>query len=210
MVVGFEGDPAPVKEKARGAVAILKRHGGFNLGASVGKTWSKDKFNIPYLRDYIMDWGCMADVAETSTTWSRVVPLYRAVVAAAERRFAEEVGKGYIGCHISHTYPTGACLYFTWAMKNRPGEELEQYYRMKRFVTDTIVENGGTVSHHHAIGTEHMPWMTREIGETGIRALRAMKSALDPKGICNPGKVLPPVERTAARRPAETAAEATL
>lgn len=211
MVVGFEGDPAPVKDKARGAVAILKKHRGFNLGSSVGKTWSKDKFNIPYLRDYIMDYGCMADVAETSATWAQVVPLYEAVIAAANQRFGEEVGKGYIGCHISHTYATGACLYFTWAMKNRPGEELEQYYRMKRFITDTIVASGGTVSHHHAIGTEHMPWMAKEVGETGLRAIRALKSALDPKGICNPGKVIPPAEKVAARRSAESSApEATI
>jgi len=191
LIIGFEGEAKPVAATRRGALQIVKRHGGFPLGKSVGKTWSKDKFNIPYLRDYIMDYGCMADVAETSTLWSNVLPLYAGTVAAIKARFGQEDGTGYIGCHISHTYETGACLYFTFAARQPKGRELEHYYEYKRLITDTIISLGGTLSHHHAVGIEHRPWVAQELSPAGLVALRALKTALDPKHILNPGKLLP-------------------
>jgi alkyldihydroxyacetonephosphate synthase len=191
LIVGVEGDDASTAATRRHSRKILQRHGGFSLGKSVGDTWSKDKFNIPYLRDYIMDYGCMADVAETSTLWSNVLPLYTATIAAVKARFRQEDGTGFIGCHISHTYETGACLYFTFAARQPGGGELEHYYGYKRLVTDTIMSLGGTLSHHHAVGTEHRPWMKQEISPAGLQALRALKASLDPKGVLNPGKLLP-------------------
>ena len=191
LIVGIEGEKAATAATRRYADRIFKRHGGFGLGTSVGDTWSKDKFNIPYLRDYIMDYGCMADVAETSTLWSQVLPLYRAVIDAVKARFAHQDGTGFIGCHISHTYQTGACLYFTFAARQPNGGELEHYYSYKRLVTDTILRMGGTLSHHHAVGTEHRQWMNREVSPAGLQALQALKASLDPKGVLNPGKLLP-------------------
>jgi alkyldihydroxyacetonephosphate synthase len=126
LIVGFEGEGNSIGHTRRSALRILKRHGGFSLGTSVGNTWSNDKFNIPYLRDYIMDYGCMADVAETSTVWSQVLPLYAGTVEAVKARFRQEDGTGYIGCHISHTYKTGACLYFTFARRWNRASPLDQ------------------------------------------------------------------------------------
>jgi alkyldihydroxyacetonephosphate synthase len=191
LIVGIEGDGPSIAATRRQARKILKRRGGFSLGTTVGDTWSKDKFNIPYLRDYIMDFGCMADVAETSTLWSNVLPLYTATIEVVKQRFGQEDGTGYIGCHISHTYQTGACLYFTFAARQPKGRELEHYYGYKRLVTDTIMRCGGTLSHHHAVGTEHRPWMTLEISPAGLQALQALKASLDPKRVLNPGKLLP-------------------
>ena len=130
-------------------------------------------------------------VAETSTLWSNVLPLYRATIAAVQSRFGQDGGKGFIGCHISHTYPTGACLYFTYAARSPAGQELEHYYAYKRLVTDAIMAAGGTLSHHHAVGTEHRPWMTQEVSPAGLTALRAIKGSLDPQCMLNPGKLLP-------------------
>jgi alkyldihydroxyacetonephosphate synthase len=191
LIVGVEGDDASIAATRRYSRKILKSHGGFSLGKSVGDTWSKDKFNIPYLRDYIMDYGCMADVAETSTLWSNVLPLYTATIAAVKARFRQEDGTGFIGCHISHTYETGACLYFTFAARQPEGRELEHYYGYKRLVTDTIMSLGGTLSHHHAVGTEHRPWMKQEVSPAGLQALHALKASPDPKRVLNPGKLLP-------------------
>jgi alkyldihydroxyacetonephosphate synthase len=191
MIVGFEGEDESIRTIRRSAHRILRNHGGFALGKSVGKTWSKDKFNIPYLRDYLLDYGCMADVAETSTLWSNLLPLYAGTIDAIKKRFAEEGHKGYIGCHISHTYKTGACLYFTFAAKQPKGLEIEHYYLYKRLITNTIMKLGGTISHHHAIGTEHRPWIKQEISPVGLQVLRALKNSLDPKQILNPGKLLP-------------------
>ena len=194
LILGVEGDEAAIGATRRHSHRILKRHGGFPLGKTVGETWSKDKFNIPYLRDYIMDYGCMADVAETSTVWSNVLPLYAATIDAVKARFREGDGTGFVGCHISHTYQTGACLYFTFAARLPKGGALDHYYGYKRLVTDTIMRLGGTLSHHHAVGIEHRLWMAQEISPAGLQALQALKASLDPRRILNPGKLLPDIE----------------
>lgn len=194
MIVGFEGDLKNTQLISQEAVKILKKHKAFSLGKSVGKTWSKDKFNIPYLRDYMMDYGVMVDVAETAAVWSKLLNVYTRTIEEMKKRFAEDNnGKqaGYIGCHISHTYQTGACLYFTYGTKQQQGNELEQYYGYKKLITDTFMRNGATLTHHHAVGYEHSPWMETEVSATGLKAIKAVKDLLDPKNICNPGKLLP-------------------
>jgi alkyldihydroxyacetonephosphate synthase len=120
-----------------------------------------------------------------------VLPLYAGTVEAVKARFRQEDGTGYIGCHISHTYKTGACLYFTFAARQPKGKELEHYYGYKRLLTDTILRLGGTLSHHHAVGIEHRPWINQELSPAGIQALQALKNSLDPKHVLNPGKLLP-------------------
>lgn len=194
MIIGFEGDKAALTAIRRGALQVIRKHKGFPLGASVGKTWSKDKFNIPYLRDYVMDFACTADVAETSATWSNVLPLYYHSIRAIKEQFQKDEISGYIGCHISHTYKTGACLYFTFALQQEEGKELEQYYRYKSLLTEAFLQSGGTLSHHHAIGKEHLPWMPQEVSAAGLRALTAIKKELDPKSLLNPGKLLPSLD----------------
>ena len=73
---------------------------------------------------------------------------------------------------------------------------MEQYYTYKKLVTETFMKSGGTLSHHHAIGYEHLPWMEEEISKTGVHALRALKASLDPKAILNPGKLIPDLPPT--------------
>src|SRR5207302_5736308 len=97
-----------------------------------------------------------------------------------------------VACHVSHLYPSGASLYFTFFARARPGSELEQWRAAKEAASRAIVEHGGTITHHHAVGRDHAPWMRDEVGEVGIELLRAAKARLDPRGIMNPGKLLPP------------------
>ena len=203
MIVGFEGEPDAVQAGRTGAFRILKKQRGFHLGTRVGQSWSREKYNLPYLRDFVMDYGVMADVAETSTLWSNVLPLYRAARKTLEDRFRADGRPFYLGCHISHTYKTGCSLYFTFAAWMTPGKELEEYYRYKRLITETFVTHGGTLSHHHAVGIEHLHWMAREVTPTGVRALEGLKAALDPKGIMNPGKLIPARPPGATRERAE-------
>jgi alkyldihydroxyacetonephosphate synthase len=94
-------------------------------------------------------------------------------------------------CHVSHLYDTGASLYFTFLARQLQGEELAQWHAVKAAASAAIVEGGGTITHHHAVGRDHAPWMDAEVGREGIRALRALKAELDPSGIMNPGKLLP-------------------
>ena len=93
-------------------------------------------------------------------------------------------------CHVSHLYPSGASLYFTFLARQRPGAELEQWHTAKTAAGDAIAAAGATISHHHAVGRDHAPWLEAEVGATGIAALRALKAELDPAGIMNPGKLL--------------------
>jgi alkyldihydroxyacetonephosphate synthase len=192
MMAGFEGTPEDVRAMRNKLLPILKKNRGFHLGNSVGKTFSKNKFAVPYLRDILMNHGCWTDVAETAAVWSKLVPLYHAARNAVKEQFKREGYLGYIGCHISHSYVDGASLYFTMASKQIPGKELEQYYRFKRLITERFMEFGGTLTHHHAVGYEHRPWMERELTRPGLTLLRGMKKALDPDGIMNPGKLIPP------------------
>lgn len=93
-------------------------------------------------------------------------------------------------CHVSHLYETGASLYFTLLARQREGKEIEQWRAVKRAASDAIVDGGGTITHHHAVGRDHAPWLERELGSEGIAAIRALKAELDPAGIMNPGKLL--------------------
>ena len=94
-------------------------------------------------------------------------------------------------CHVSHLYRSGASLYFSFFARQERGAELEQWEAAKVAACDAIVAHGGTLTHHHAIGRDHVPWMTQEVGEVGVAALRSLKQALDPAGVMNPGKLLP-------------------
>jgi alkyldihydroxyacetonephosphate synthase len=98
---------------------------------------------------------------------------------------------GLVMCHVSHLYRSGASLYFSFFARQEPGAELEQWQAVKSAACDAIIGHGGTITHHHAIGRDHAPWMTQEVGELGVAAIAAVKERLDPAGIMNPGKLLP-------------------
>ena len=98
---------------------------------------------------------------------------------------------GIVMCHVSHVYRDGASLYFTFLSARKAGAELEQWRAVKYAACDAIVAAGGTITHHHAVGTDHAAYMPAEVGELGIEALRAVKERLDPVGVMNPGKLLP-------------------
>lgn len=189
VIAGFEGTAEEVQFKSKFFLNKIKSVHAFDLGSSIGKTWSKDKYNVPYLRDSLMDYGVIVDVAETATTWDQVVPLYTSTVEMMNRKFQQLGVLGYIGCHLSHSYGTGACLYFTYACLEKT-KDLSQYYDLKATITSHFVSQGATLSHHHAVGYEHKPWLKQEIGPTGLAALQALKRHFDQKDFLNPGKLM--------------------
>jgi alkyldihydroxyacetonephosphate synthase len=191
MLTGMEGDKDNFRRQRRKVNAIYRKFGGFNLGISPGRTFERGKYDFPYLRDFVMDRNIMADVSETSTVWSNIGPLYAAVNEAVETAIRKTGSIPYVGCHISHSYRTGTSLYFTFGCEQQAGMELEQYLFIKKAAEDAFISHGGTLSHHHAVGTEHLPWVTADISETGIKAVKSLKEGLDPKGIMNPGKIIP-------------------
>jgi alkyldihydroxyacetonephosphate synthase len=94
-------------------------------------------------------------------------------------------------CHVSHLYRSGASLYYTFLARQEEGAEMEQWRAAKTAASEAIAAEGATITHHHAIGKDHLPWMRAEVGDLGVQALRAVKERLDPAGIMNPGKLIP-------------------
>jgi alkyldihydroxyacetonephosphate synthase len=138
-----------------------------------------------------MGMGAMVETLETSHTWSRLAELYTAVGGAIRASLGGQGTPGLVFCHLSHAYADGASLYFTFISRARRGAEIEQWRAVKSAACEAIVASGGTITHHHAVGRDHAPYMQAEVGELGIGALQAMKERLDPAGIMNPGKLLP-------------------
>jgi alkyldihydroxyacetonephosphate synthase len=189
--IGYEGTERHVGEQRRFVGRIVARHGGLCIGASPGELYDQKKFDTPYIRDFLLDRGALADVSETSAPWSMLRIVYDGVMRAARDAFANLGVTGYIMCHLSHSYHSGACLYFTFAIKPRAGmEPLEQYWQVKSAIQQAFIDNGATLSHHHAVGTEHAQWLEDDISTPGVVMLRGLFDAIDPGANLNPGKIV--------------------
>jgi alkyldihydroxyacetonephosphate synthase len=191
VIAGYEGEQADVAIRAGLGARILSSSGGLRLGRRPGEAWLRSRYHGPYLRDALLDHGVMVETLETATTWTRLRELHTAVADALRGAMAARGTPALVGCHVSHVYAAGASLYFTWMGAREDGAELDQWRAAKTAAMDAIVAHGGTITHHHAVGRDHTPWMAAEVGEVGLEALRAVKERLDPAGIMNPGKLLP-------------------
>jgi alkyldihydroxyacetonephosphate synthase len=195
VILGFEGEGRDVSYRRRRAHRLLRAERGVPLGKSAGNSWVSHRFSGPYLRDTLLDSGVLAETLETATTWSGLSGLYDGVRRALTDSLRRDGRAPLVGCHISHLYPTGASLYFTVLTAADTGREVEQWSAAKHAANQAIVAAGGTASHHHAVGTAHREIVEPDLGGApgvGVEALRAVKSYLDPAGILNPGKLLPP------------------
>ena len=191
LITGWEGAREDVERRRARATRILRATGAAGLGAAPGRSWLRGRFEAPYLRDELLDRGYLVETLETAHTWSAYGRLYAAVRRALEGALAENGTRPIVFCHLSHAYRDGASLYFTFLARARPGEEIEQWRAAKEAACEAIVAEGGTITHHHAVGRDHAPYMRAEVGERGLAALRALRRELDPAGIMNPGKLLP-------------------
>ena len=191
MTTAYEGDYDTFHMQRRESSHIFRKHDGFCLGEGPGKSFQEAKYDFPHVRDYLMDRGVMGDVSETSTTWDNLLNLYSKTLSNIDQAIRNTGVDPWVGCHISHNYHTGASLYFTFGCRQIEGRELEQYLYIKKAAEDSFMENGGTVSHHHAVGTEHLPWIEEDLSPAGVKAVKAIKDGLDPNGVMNPGKVIP-------------------
>ncbi len=190
LMLGFEGSADAVADQRARVVPVVRHHGGVALGSKAGEKWRDGRFHGPYLRDALLTRGILVDTLETATTWGDLLDLYRAVGAAIRRSLRERGTPPLVMCHVSHVYPTGASLYFTFVAAQEAGAELPQWHAVKAAAGDAISAAGGTITHHHAVGRDHAPWLHAEIGPLGIGLLRAAKAQLDPQGVLNPGKLV--------------------
>jgi alkyldihydroxyacetonephosphate synthase len=169
---------------------IVGRHGGILVGKGPGVLNDQKKFDTPYIRDFLLDRGAIADVSDTAAPWSKLMPLYTNVMAAAGKAFAQVGVTGWIMRHLSHSYYSGACLYFTFGFKHDGVDPLGQYERVKNAIQQAFVDSGGTLSHHHAVGTEHAAWLEQDISAPGIHMIDGLLTSMDPGRNFNPGKII--------------------
>ena len=186
----FEGTAAHAESRHAETRELITAMGGTSLGEAPARAWEGGRFGAPYLRDSLLAAGALCETLETATDWSNIPALKTAVTDALTAALAESGTPALVLCHISHVYATGASLYFTVVAGQR-GNPIEQWRTAKAAACDAIVATGGTITHHHAVGADHRPWMRDEVGELGVQVLRAVKSTLDPAGILNPGKLIP-------------------
>lgn len=189
-ITGYEGTEEDTAHRRERATAVLRDGGGTCLGREPGDRWADGRYSAPYLRDALLDAGAFAETLETAAFWSRLPGLYAAVRDALTGTLTASGTPPLVMCHISHVYENGASLYFT--VVSAQGEDpLAHWGRAKHAAGEAILAAGGTISHHHGVGTDHRDGYVREAGPLGIGLLQAVKRRLDPSGLLNPGVLLP-------------------
>ena len=188
LILGWEGrDKADLAARRRETLRLLD--GGIALGAAAGEAWRHGRFAGPRQRDALMDAGVCVETLETATRWSSLDALRTAVRTALLDSLTTAEHTPVVACHISHSYETGASLYFT-VLVPRGDDPVGQWTSAKQAACEAIT-GLGTITHHHAVGVDHAPYLAAEIGALGVDVLRAVKRDLDPAGVLNPGKLVP-------------------
>jgi alkyldihydroxyacetonephosphate synthase len=187
--IGFEGTKSGTKYSKSIVDKIVKKYNGMGVGAGPGVLYDQKKFDTPYLRDFLLDYGAVGDVSETAAPWSKLQAVYDNTIAAAEAAYASIGIEGWIMAHMSHSYHSGACLYFTFAFVEK-SDMIAEYDVVKSAIQQSFIDNGATLSHHHGVGVEHSPWMEQDISSQGVAVMAGLFSATDPKSNLNPGKIL--------------------
>ncbi|AZG47496.1 FAD-binding oxidoreductase [Gordonia insulae] len=185
-VIGVEGAHDEVEARHAAVTAVLERAGGVSMGEGPGESWRTGRFRAPYLRDPLLDAGVLVETLETVTYWSRLADLKVLVTAALTDTLTAAGTAPLVMCHISHVYPAGASLYFT-VVCPQTDDPIAQWAAAKTAANDAIRAAGASITHHHAVGRDHRATYHAEIGDLALDALRAVKVALDPAGVCNPG-----------------------
>ena len=222
LVLGFESAHHPVDASLATALAIARDHGGTPNSPPTGRFGSQEATNrpvgprsedavqawrgafllAPYLRDTFVACGVLSETFETAVTWDRleefhatVMETFRAAVAEVSGVSADGPGSPWVSCRFTHVYPDGAAPYFTVLAPAIRGGEVEQWDEIKAAVSEALIEGGGTITHHHAVGRDHRPWYDRQRPAPFAAALRAAKAELDPAAMMNPGVLIDPVQR---------------
>jgi alkyldihydroxyacetonephosphate synthase len=200
LLLGIESHDRPVDHDLARAIEICAAFAGRTAPApargdasdtdAAASRWRRWFVEAPYLRDRLALDELVVETFETATTWHRFAELHAATLRATQRAIVEACGQGFVTWRLNNVYPDGVAPYYTVLALGTAGREIAQWTAIKAAATEAIVANGGTITHHHAVGKTHRPWFERERGEVAVAALRGMKAALDPAGIMNPGTLL--------------------
>jgi alkyldihydroxyacetonephosphate synthase len=191
LVLGFESTDHDVEDKLTRALVLAGEHGGqadvARAAGDAASSWKDSFIALPYLRDAMVQWGVLCETFETAITWERW-PAFHAAVMGATREAVGEPCR--VSCRFTHVYPNGPAPYYTVLAPARRGEELEQWDAIKRAAGQAIVDAGGTITHHHAVGRDHRPYYDQQRPDVFAAALRGAKAAVDPRGRLNPGVLI--------------------
>ena len=183
----------------RGAAGLGADASAGSVGAAdaVG-AWRSAFLGAPYMRDVLVAMGILSETFETAITWERFPDFHERVIAAVREAIDATAqpaarGAGQVSCRFTHVYPNGPAPYFTIIAPARRGEEIEQWAAIKRAASNAVIEHGGTITHHHAVGRDHRPWYDRQRPEPFAVALRGAKASVDPRAIMNPGVLIDPL-----------------
>lgn len=203
LLLAFESADHPLDAWMSRALECARDHGGdvppgagdtrtTDEGARDGAAgaWRRAFLDAPYLRNAIVTLGMVSETFETAITWDRFPALHHAVMNATQETVARVCGGGAVTCRFTHVYPDGPAPYYTVIAPGRRGAELEQWADIKTAAADAILREGGTITHHHAVGRDHRPWYDRQRPALFADALRAAKRTLDPAGLLNPGVLI--------------------
>lgn len=207
LVLGFESAHEPVATDMELALQMCADAGGDVSGgarvtgpdssaadatANAADNWRSAFLRAPYLRDAMVALGCIAETFETAVTWDCFEDLHEQVTSTARRSLDSLCGGGTITCRFTHVYPDGAAPYFTVLAPSRHGEQLAMWDEVKAAVSEAIIDAGGTITHHHAVGRDHRRGYDRQRPDLFAEALTAAKATLDPAGVLNPGVLIDP------------------
>ena len=198
LIVGFESHQRDVTYWMKGALELCKEHGGkwdekrltANTRSEKGDAWKKSFLLIPYLRDELIRLGIVVETFETAVTWDQFPNFYKKVKEASQQAIHKYCGGGIVTCRFTHIYPDGPAPYFSIVARGEKGKQLEQWDNIKKEVSQAIIDHGGTITHHHAVGKDHRPFYTQQYTDIFGTMLKAAKEAVDPKWIMNPGVLL--------------------
>jgi alkyldihydroxyacetonephosphate synthase len=205
LVLGFESAGHDVEHWMSLALECCGDHGGQweRRGGAPSEepasSWREAFLRAPYLRDVLVAMGVLSETFETAITWERFPSFHEAVMARTAAAIADVCGAGFVTCRFTHVYPDGPAPYYTVLAPVHRGAELEQWAAIKRAASDAVIEGGGTITHHHAVGHDHRVWYDRQRPDPFAAALRGAKAAVDPAGALNPGVLIDPVYASGER-----------
>jgi alkyldihydroxyacetonephosphate synthase len=190
-LAGFPAGPPGLDARKQAATAILQTTGA-ELGSRYGEHWWQHRNDAVQTFAQIMGpertfgTGVIVDTMEVAGLWSAVPRLYGAIKTELSAHAQT------VACHLSHLYPSGSSLYFTFLITGADDHEAETTYRAAwQQAAHACTEAGGTITHHHGVGRLKAPFLGAELGETGLGLLDTIRAALDPAGIMNPKALRP-------------------
>jgi alkyldihydroxyacetonephosphate synthase len=201
LLLAFESGDHPVEPWMERALECCRDHGGTPEGAEgsdahregAAGRWRNAFIRMPYGRERTVPRAIINDTFETAITWDRFEQFHDAVKAATSEAIRSATGRaGQVTCRFTHVYPDGPAPYFTFHALGRHGGLIEQWQAIKTAASDCLIEAGGTITHHHAVGRDHRPWYDRQRPAPFAAAFKAAKDALDPQGLLNPGVLIDP------------------